>query len=222
VCVHSSGHIWGVWDEVSGAHFNGWLRNTCIFELKFVINNNCINANTFWVRTTGVYIVVEVPIHMGYLEGGSHEGFPDWWRTHEYGNLICKNLFFFFPPFLLYCVFEFFWSVPSKNLSMGTWERRDIAGSPPLHSSLGIFCWGRSLKIQRDTKREVLTYWGKSSRPQALPSVQICSNSMYQLGMTRTDFVFGRPFCKMKCPLWQAFHFLEHPPNNSWEKLYAW
>jgi hypothetical protein len=47
VCVHSSGHIWGVGGEVSGAHFNGWLRNTCIFELKFLINNNCINANTF-------------------------------------------------------------------------------------------------------------------------------------------------------------------------------
>jgi hypothetical protein len=79
---------------------------------------------------------------------------------------------------------------------MGTWERRDIAGSPPLHSSLGIFCWGRSLKIQRDTKREVLTYWGKSSRPHALPSVQICSNSMYQLGMTRTDFVLAGHFVK--------------------------
>jgi hypothetical protein len=50
--------------------------------------------------------------------------------------------------------------VPSnytKNLSMGTWEHRNIAGSPPLHNSLGIFCWGRSLKIQREIKREVFT-----------------------------------------------------------------
>jgi hypothetical protein len=30
-------------------------------------------------------------------------------------------------------------------------------GSLSLHNSLGIFCWGRSLKIQREIKREVLT-----------------------------------------------------------------
>ncbi len=53
-------------------------------------------------------------------------------------------------------VFEFSWSVPSKNLLMGTWEHRNIAGSPPPpHNSLGIFCRGRSLKIQRQIKREV-------------------------------------------------------------------
>jgi hypothetical protein len=28
-------------------------------------------------------------------------------------------------------------------------------GSPPLHNSLGIFWWGRSLKIQREIKREI-------------------------------------------------------------------
>jgi hypothetical protein len=38
---------------------------------------------------------------------------------------------------------------------MGTWEHRNIAGSPSLHNSLGIFCWGRSLKIQREIEREV-------------------------------------------------------------------
>jgi hypothetical protein len=34
---------------------------------------------------------------------------------------------------------------------MGTWEHRNIVD---LHNSLGIFCWGRSLKIQREIKRE--------------------------------------------------------------------
>jgi hypothetical protein len=63
-----------------------------------------------------------------------------------------KNLFFFFPS----CVFEFSWSVPSKNTFMGTWECQNRAGSPPPHhNSIGIFCWGRSLNIQREIKREV-------------------------------------------------------------------
>ncbi len=38
-----------------------------------------------------------------------------------------------------------------KIFSMGTWECRNIVGSPPPpHNSLGIFCWGRSLKIQKE------------------------------------------------------------------------
>jgi hypothetical protein len=40
---------------------------------------------------------------------------------------------------------------------MGTWECKNITGSPPPCNSLGIFCWGRSLKIQREIKREVFT-----------------------------------------------------------------
>jgi hypothetical protein len=39
---------------------------------------------------------------------------------------------------------------------MGTWECRNIAGSPPPHISLGmIFCLGRSLKIKGEIKRDV-------------------------------------------------------------------
>jgi hypothetical protein len=56
-----------------------------------------------------------------------------------------------FPP----CVFGFSWSIPSRNLFMGTWEHRNIVGSPSPHNSLGMFCWGRSPKIQREIKRKV-------------------------------------------------------------------
>jgi hypothetical protein len=40
-----------------------------------------------------------------------------------------KELFFFFPPYFPSLFFEFSLCVPSKNLSMGTWERRTIVGS---------------------------------------------------------------------------------------------
>ncbi len=52
------------------------------------------------------YAVGEVPIRVDSPQGGSHEGegVPDWWRTHEYGNLhVHKNLFFFFPQFFPFC-----------------------------------------------------------------------------------------------------------------------
>jgi hypothetical protein len=41
---------------------------------------------------------------------------------------------------------------------MGTWECGNIARSVPPHNSIGIFCWGKSLKMQRKIKREVFTY----------------------------------------------------------------
>jgi hypothetical protein len=34
---------------------------------------------------------------------------------------------------------------------MGTWEHRNIRGSPRSHNSLGIFCWG---EIPQNTKRK--------------------------------------------------------------------
>ncbi len=177
VCALWWTHIEG--GRVSGAHFNGWLRNTCMFELKFLINYNCINANTFWVPTTGVYIVGEVPIQVGSLEGGSHKGgsprvfLIDGEHTSMRTSYVKISSFSFLHSFFLVFLnfpnlspyslcFEFSWSVLPKNLSIGTWERRDIAGSHPLHNSLGIFCWRRSLKIQREIKREVLTYPGKA------------------------------------------------------------
>jgi hypothetical protein len=41
---------------------------------------------------------------------------------------------------------------------LGTREHKNIARSPPPLNSLGIFFLGRSLKIQREIKREVFTY----------------------------------------------------------------
>jgi len=38
---------------------------------------------------------------------------------------------------------------------MGTWEHRNIRGSPRSHNSLGIFCWGEIPQIRRERKREV-------------------------------------------------------------------
>ncbi len=95
-----------------------------------------------------VHGVGEVPLQVGSPEGGSHKGVPNWWRTHKYENLhICKIFFFFFPPFFVSYFFEFSWSVPSKNLSMGTWECQNITGSPPPCRDLLL---GRSLKIHRE------------------------------------------------------------------------
>jgi hypothetical protein len=60
-------------------------------------------------------------------------------RVWELPHTLQNNIFFFFSPFfpscffwvfLIYpfppCVFKFSWSVPSKNLSMGTWEHGNI------------------------------------------------------------------------------------------------
>jgi hypothetical protein len=41
---------------------------------------------------------------------------------------------------------------------MGTQEHKKIRGSPPSHNSLRIFCWGRSVKIRREIKREVFMW----------------------------------------------------------------
>jgi hypothetical protein len=70
---------------------------------------------------------------------------------------------------------------------MGTWEHKNIARSPPL----GIFCWGRSLKIQREIKREVFTYrerkakWNRGGGGKAEGSLSsalrgICERSLRQ------------------------------------------
>ncbi len=112
---------------------------------------------------------------MGSPEGGSHEGssprafLTDGEHTSMGTSTYLKIssfsflhsfllVFLNFPDMSLFLCFEsFLIHIIKKNLSMGTWERRNIARSPPLHNSLGIFCWGRSLKIQREIKREVFT-----------------------------------------------------------------
>jgi len=40
---------------------------------------------------------------------------------------------------------------------MGTWECKNIRGSPPLHNSLGIFCWGDPSKYKEKFLKEVFT-----------------------------------------------------------------
>ncbi len=118
-------------------------------------------------------VVGEVPIWVGSPAGGSHKGgspraFPTDGEHTSMGTstYVKVSSFSFIHSFLLVfkkiilicpippCVFEFLLSVPSKNF---LWEHRNIGGSPPSHNSLGIFCWGRSLKMQREVKREVLT-----------------------------------------------------------------
>jgi len=36
---------------------------------------------------------------------------------------------------------------------MGTWEHRKL-GELPWHNALGFFCWGRSLKIHIEIKKQ--------------------------------------------------------------------
>ncbi len=144
---------------------------------------------------------------MGSSEGGLHEGVPDQWRTHEYGNLrVCNNLFF---SFLLV-----FLNFPDPfHQKLFPWEHRNIAGSPPLHNYLGNFCCGRSLKI----KREVFTFQHMVTRscctqsrasPKSslhlavtlctlilvMPSRPRATSSLMNLEITRTD---GSLICRI-------------------------
>ncbi len=76
---------------------------------------------------------------------------------------------------------EFSCSIPSKALFTGTWEcSGNIEGISPPHNSLGIFCWGRSLKIQREIKREVFMSW---------------------MGFLNIDYAFSFFFC-----IWKHLH----------------
>ncbi len=43
-----------------------------------------------------------------------------------------------------------------RNISMGTWEHINL-GELPGHNGLGLFGWGRSLKIHSEIKRELFT-----------------------------------------------------------------
>ncbi len=138
-------------------------------------------------------------------------------RTHEYGNLhvhtwkISSFSFLHSFSFLFFlktipdlshflpCVFEFSWSVSSKNLSMGTWEHTNIPSRsppPPHHitNSLGIFCcWGRSLKIQREIKKRGFYVvcnqlnnqpWVKSDHYELWPNILHFSGSPSRLVCT--------------------------------------
>jgi hypothetical protein len=40
---------------------------------------------------------------------------------------------------------------------MGMWEHMKL-GEFPRHNTLGFFCWGRSLKIHIEIKRELFAY----------------------------------------------------------------
>jgi hypothetical protein len=42
---------------------------------------------------------------------------------------------------------------------MGMWEHMKM-GELPLHNALRFFCWGRSLKIRIEIKKELFMYGG--------------------------------------------------------------
>jgi hypothetical protein len=85
------------------------------------------------------------------LEGGAPKGtnlreFPNLRRMHEYCKLpLHKQPSFYFLASFLFC-----------NISMGTWEHINM-GELPRHNDLRLFCWGRSLKIHIEIKRELFT-----------------------------------------------------------------
>jgi hypothetical protein len=85
------------------------------------------------------------------LEGGAPKGmrlreFPNLTRMSEYWNLpLHKQLSFYFLASFLF-----------RNISMGTWEHINM-GELPRHNDLRLFCWGRSLKIHIEIKRELFT-----------------------------------------------------------------
>jgi hypothetical protein len=64
----------------------------------------------------------------------------------EYWNLpLHKQLSFYFLGSFLF-----------PNISIGTWEHIKL-GELPRHNALRFFCWGRSLKIHIEIKRELFT-----------------------------------------------------------------
>jgi hypothetical protein len=102
------------------------------------------------------FVVGEVPIQVGSPEGALHKGSSlRAFLTH--GEHTSMGIFTFvkISSFSFLHVFLNFPEISHQKKIMGTWERKNIAGSPPLHNSIGIFCRGRSLKIQREIKREV-------------------------------------------------------------------
>jgi len=46
---------------------------------------------------------------------------------------------------------------------MGTWERRNLAGSPPPHNSLGIFCLGGILQNTKRNEKRGFSHINKCS-----------------------------------------------------------
>jgi hypothetical protein len=69
---------------------------------------------------------------------------------HEYWNFpFCKQLSFYFLA-----SFSF---GRKRNISMETWEHIKLSELPWHNNALGFFffCWGRSLKIQIEIKREL-------------------------------------------------------------------
>jgi len=117
---------------------------------------------------------------VGSPEGGSHKGgnmraFPTGGEHTSTGNLqVCfqKNLkktssfpflhslllvFFYFRDlslsYLCFLIFLIHLIKKSFHGNMGTYKYRGI-----FPKSLGIFCWRRSLKIQREIRREVFSY----------------------------------------------------------------
>ncbi len=108
-------------------------------------------------------------------------------RTSTYLNISLSSFLHSF--FLVFKKIS--WSVPfllvflnflhPSHQKIFPWEHRNIGGSPPLHNSLGIFCWGRSLKIQKEIKRDVYTEFAH----QCTIHWEICYDSLviHRFGM---------------------------------------
>ncbi len=132
-----------------------------VLKLFWYINNIKIQAfNPIWQTLMKIiymkhYVVGEVPIWVPSSKGGALEGvslmvFPNLRKTHKYMNLpLCKQLFWF-PPFFLIS--------EKTNISMGTWKHIKL-GELPQRNTLRFFCWGKSLKIHTQIKRELFTLW---------------------------------------------------------------
>jgi hypothetical protein len=89
-------------------------------------------------------IVGEVPIQVHSPKGVCSKVFLNLKRMHEYRNLpLCKQFSFYFLASFSFCRKETF-----------PWEHIKLE-ELPWHNTLGFFCWGSSLKIHMEIRREL-------------------------------------------------------------------
>jgi hypothetical protein len=101
------------------------------------------------------FVVGEVPIQVGSPEGALHKG-SSLRAFLTGGEHMSMGIFTYVKTISSFSFLHVFLNFPDPfQQKIFSWEHKNITGSPPLHNSIGIFCWGRSLKIQRVIKREV-------------------------------------------------------------------
>jgi hypothetical protein len=112
----------------------------CIPVPRYVLNHS---------RASTMEVVEKVLIWVRSPEGGALKGvsswvFPNFRRMQEYWNLFLrKQLSFYFLGFF-----------PFHQKEIFLWEHIKF-GELPQHNALWYFCWGRSLKIHIEIKREL-------------------------------------------------------------------